>query len=341
MFTSNALCTKAKSMYGKRIQESEYHELCKKESVQDIVDYLKNHPGYALAMKSSTSTQFHRKQLEQSLQLEYYTRVVKLLKYVPKSKKEFYLQSIKMIEIRLVLDKILSLLSNDKNFDISAVPHVIEKFLRFDLSALVGAVSIDELKMVISKLKINHLLDYKIIDSIELYSKIENDLMLNYYDEYVNLINRDFKKSEQIQLLDTLYTNIELKNIEKIYRMKSYYDVSDIELENSICLTYSRLSKDVLNNLMECDIKDFFKILSSSKYSKYLDDDDYVYIEYLTENIKYNIARRCMRFSNKAPLIFMSYCILQQVEINNLKHIIEGVRYNEDFNNIVDFLIYM
>ena len=36
-----------------------------------------------------------------------------------------------------------------------------------------------------------------------------------------------------------------------------------------------------------------------------------------------------MRFSNSAPLVYMTYSILQRIEIDNLKHIVEGIRYNQ------------
>jgi V/A-type H+-transporting ATPase subunit C len=47
-----------------------------------------------------------------------------------------------------------------------------------------------------------------------------------------------------------------------------------------------------------------------------------------------------MRFSNSAPLVYMTYCILQRIEIDNLKHIIEGIRYNQPVSKIENTLIY-
>ena len=45
-------------------------------------------------------------------------------------------------------------------------------------------------------------------------------------------------------------------------------------------------------------------------------------------------------FSNSAPLVYMTYCILQRIEIDNLKHIIEGIRYNQPVSKIENTLIY-
>ena len=80
-------------------------------------------------------------------------------------------------------------------------------------------------------------------------------------------------------------------------------------------------------------------LYTSSKYKLYIGDKDYTYIEYYVEEIKYNIAKRYMRFSSNAPLVYLTYSILQKVEIDNLKHIIEGIRYKRDASSIEEMLI--
>ena len=73
---------------------------------------------------------------------------------------------------------------------------------------------------------------------------------------------------------------------------------------------------------------------------QYMDDKEFAYIEYYADSIQYNIAKRYMRFSNSAPLVYMTYSILQRIEIDNLKHIVEGIRYNQPVSKIENTLIY-
>ena len=40
--SSNALCAKAKAMYGNRLKEESYSELCRKQTLGDMVAYLKS-----------------------------------------------------------------------------------------------------------------------------------------------------------------------------------------------------------------------------------------------------------------------------------------------------------
>ncbi|MCD8028652.1 MAG: V-type ATPase subunit [Erysipelotrichaceae bacterium] len=69
-------------------------------------------------------------------------------------------------------------------------------------------------------------------------------------------------------------------------------------------------------------------------------DDEFVYIEYFTGKIQYNLAKRYMRFSTDSALVFMTYRLVLQVEVDNLKHIIEGLRYHEPASQITSMLIY-
>lgn len=337
VLSSNAIGAKAKAMYGKRIQNETYHTLCNKENVHELISVLKTLPAYKNLFKNKQTTTLHRSQLEQLLQQSYYINIEKMLKYVPRKNKSFYLQIIYLIEIRLILDKLLQFIYPENTM--TQIPTILEKYIRFNLNDFMKCTSLNQLKEIIYKVKVDRYLNYEEIESISVYHQIEKDLMNYYYDQYVQCIQSTFKGKRQKELLDILITSIELKNIEKMYRLKVYYEVENID--EYIQLKYSRLSKELIEELKTCTKEDFLHVLSKSKYQKYCDQDDFVYIEYYTEMVKYHIAKRFMRFSNDAPVVFMTYCLLQQIEINNLKHIIEGVRYQKDPYNIKQFLIYM
>ena len=162
-----------------------------------------------------------------------------------------------------------------------------------------------------------------------------------YYENIVETIKKHFKGNVQKDLLNILYTSIELKNISKIYRYKQYFHESEDSIRSSLFLQYSRLPKDMMNRLIAASgPKEVLSLLSTSKYNFYMDDKEFAYIEYYADSIQYNVAKRYMRFSNSAPLVYMTYCILQRIEIDNLKHIIEGIRYNQPVSKIENTLIY-
>ena len=64
-------------------------------------------------------------------------------------------------------------------------------------------------------------------------------------------------------------------------------------------MEYSRIPKSVMFELIETkDASEFLKKLSKIRpYKLYVDNQEFVYIEYYTEKIRYNFTRRFMRFS--------------------------------------------
>ena len=150
-----------------------------------------------------------------------------------------------------------------------------------------------------------------------------------------------YKGKKQKDLLNVLYTMIELQNITKIYRLKKFFNATPAHIEETLFMEYSRMPKSVMADLIAApDADSLLKKLSESQYKFYVDEKEYVYIEYYAEKIKYNLAKRYMRFSTDAALVYMTYEIILNIEIDNLKHIIEGIRYGEPASSIEKMLIY-
>lgn len=339
--SSNALCAKAKAMYGGRLSQEEYLDLIRKQSIGDVISYLKAQTSYAESLKDINVRHAHRQQVEDCLNAEYYRRCARLVKYADKSNQEFYMFEIVGVEINLIMKKMISLKAKEKmSFDLS-IPEYLAKKTSFNIYGLINIESFDELVKYLQRTRY-----YKVLKTIDFQLPVDlNEIYIEfqrlYYDNVVSIIKSHFRGKVQKDLLNILYTSIELKNITKIYRYKEYFHESEEEIRKSLFLEYSRLPNAIIDQLIKADSsKEVLAILARSSYHLYFDDNDYTYIEYCVEKIKYNIARRYMRFSNNAPLVYMTYCILQRIEIDNLKHIVEGIRYNQDSSKIEANLIY-
>lgn len=339
--SSNALCAKAKAMYGGRLSQVEYLDLVRKQSIGDVISYLKAQTNYSEALKDINIRHAHRQQVEDCLNKEYYRRCARLLKYADKSNLDFYMYEIVGVEIDLIMNKMYSLKAKEKNsFDLS-IPEYLAKKTSFNIYGLINIENYTDLLKYLERTKY-----YKILKDIDFQVSVDlNDVYIRlqrfYYENIVSIIKSHFKGKLQKDLLNILFTSIELKNITKIYRCKEYFHESEEQIRSSLFLEYSRLSKSIIDQLIKATYsKDVLTILAESPYHLYFDEKEYTYIEYCAEKIKYNIARKYMRFSNNAPLVYMTYCILQKIEIDNLKHIVEGIRYNQDTSKIEANLIY-
>lgn len=342
-FSSNAISAKARAMYSHRITDVQYDELLKKRSVNDVLNYLKSETSYSEALADVKETNIHRKELESLLDEESFSRISKLMYYVPKKDVKFYSLGVIRQEINLIITKV-SLLNSDsqENYDMD-LPGYLVKYASFNIY---GLLNIDSYTALCSYLKNTMyypaLVDHMPEDDEKVdINLLEYDLKRTFYHYFVDTIKKLFKGQKQKDMLTIVYTWIELENICKIYRLKKYFNASPDTIRSSLVMEYSRLPAKMVDELIEAkDVKEMLKLLAESPYKIYVDDKEFVYIEYYRSKIVYNLAKRYMRFSTDPALVYMTYLILHEIEIDNLKHIIEGLRYGESADYIKAMLIY-
>lgn len=342
-FSSNAILAKARSMYSHRLTEQNYEELLKRRSINDLVAYLKSETAYSGILADLKEVNIHRGQLEALLNKEIFLRLDRLMRFASKKELEFYRLGVMELEIQLILTKARLIVSDYYTGYEIEIPEYLNKYASFDLYGLLAINDYDSLLLLLKGTKYyDALLKYKPEDDERFDSNmLELELKHIYYAQYVDVVNKLYRGKKRKDLLTMINTSIELQNITKIYRLKKYFNASPDQIRETLFMEYSRIPKSVMYELIETkDASEFLRKLAESPYKLYVDDHEFVYIEYYTEKIRYNLARRFMRFSTDSALVYMTYKIVYQVEIDNLKHIIEGLRYGEAPSQIEAMLIY-
>ena len=107
--SSNTISAKAKSMYGKRLTDTDYKDMLRRNSVSDIAAYLKENTAYQTALSQIDTHNIHRGQLENLLMRELFNKYTKLCRYNFTGDNDFYNYLILQYEIEQILKCILSL----------------------------------------------------------------------------------------------------------------------------------------------------------------------------------------------------------------------------------------
>lgn len=330
-FSSKAIMTKAKAMYGKRLTAEQYKELVHKRTVAEVAEYLRSETSYADALSSIQPTEIRRGQLENLLSKSFFDRYNRLLAFNTAPDSGYYRYIIKQLEVEQLLQMIRLLNSGRADEYITQYPEFMDKYAGFSLMGLAKVRSFDDLLALLAGSPYQSILMRcrpRVGEMID-YTACEMAMMNYYYTDIERIIDASFTGATKRELHEIFDTTIELKNITTVYRLKKYFpDATEQYIKSCIMPRWNRIPERVLDSLIACrDAEEFIKKLTSSPYARFLGSKDYVFIEYSGLRIRYNMCKRYLRFAASAPTAFTAYMVLCEIESANITCIIEGIRY--------------
>ncbi|MEG0077112.1 V0D/AC39 family V-type ATPase subunit [Anaerorhabdus sp.] len=340
---AGALTAKAKAMFGKRIRTEDYQAMLQKKTVAEVASYLKNDTYFNEVLAGINEKSIHRGQLEALIRQDLFQRFSSLMRYANSPKGGFYRYGIIENEIHQILNCIRSFESKDYMQFIEKMPTYLELQTSFKISDLAKVRSFDELLDVISHTDYAPIVrQFKTVHGEDFdFTGCESALRNYYFDTVLKIIDSDFSGKEKEDLRDIFLTQIELENITKIYRLKKYFETPSNRIKELISPVHLRFSKKDLDYIIDnCSADELFDYLSKSAYKNYTDNQRFIYIEYHTKKINYNINRRHLAFSNNPDIVLLSYMLLSETEVQNIVDIIEGIRYRIAPEKIERLLIY-
>ncbi|MFZ9139479.1 MAG: V-type ATPase subunit [Bacilli bacterium] len=342
---NNAIVAKSKAIYGNNLKAQQFIELSEKKSLADFVLTLKNHPQFKESFSGIQEQLIRRNQLETILKKISLQQVIRIMKYAVGKEQPFFYQPIMSLEIDFILSMIRYFFdtSEDKKVPLQDIPVFVIQHSKLPYDDLIKATKfsdfINYLKGTIYESILN---PYRLATSDNFpFSLIEGKFYELRYEVifehiqhfYTGQTNHNLKKMYQIK--------IELDNISKIYRLKKFYQATPEMIKPLLMLNYSRIKPSIWDEILA--IKDPEKVLTflrQSSFSTLKGDDEYVYVEYDVERIKFNLAKRYLYYSSNPAEVYAAFLILEEIEQINLTNIIEGIRYNLDSNDIRKILIY-
>jgi len=341
--STQALAAKAKAMYGAHLTKTDYEELLRKRSVQEIAGYLKNETHYDKILEGINESSIHRGYLEVLIRQRLFFDFVQLIRYGETQNHKFYQYGILQLEIKQILMTLRFLKETEKGGQISQLPLFANKMTSFDLQKLVNVNAYDELLSTLKETpyyKILVPLKPKANEELD-YTACEIALNTYYHTAVLSYIEKEFTGLAKEQVLDVFNTQIELDNITKIYRLKKYYKSTPEDIIKVLHPTYVKIPKKLLHKWIETKSADeFIEALSTTSYKSAINRKDFVYIEYHMDSIMYNINKHFIRFATDPNVVMIAYMNLLEIETRNIIDIIEGVRYKVETDKIAKLLIY-
>ena len=340
-FASNAVLSKARAMYGKRIKEKNYNELLMCKSVTEIALYLKHKTPYENVLKVMDENDIHRGKLEEILRQQLFYDFARLGRYDLSVGEKFFSYLISRAEIERIMHSLMFFKSEKSGTYNYPLPKIFESHTKIDLNKLSNIRNYsDFLEAIKNSPYYKVLLPLKLEDDTDVdITKIETALYTYLYKIMFDMIDSNLKGTNKAEMKDLFNSYIDLSNLVRISRMKKNYNLSSDYIKSSI-LKFGNLKKQQLQDFINAkDNGQMFKDMQNTKLGKKWLSNSEKIDDNAPKNMRFKKCTHYIRFSKSPPVVLMSYIFLKEIELLNITNIIEGVRYKVPAERIRAFLI--
>lgn len=328
-YASNAILSKARAKYGRRLTEKDYQSLFSCQTVSEAVSYLKNSTHYSQILLKVNETDVHRGQVEMLLRRQLFYDFASLCRYEISVGEHFSEYIIERYEIDQII-RFLTLLGSESAREyLYALPMYFDKHTSIDLQALANAGSYSDFLKIIS-----HSRYFKVLEPFTPkngapldIAGIEHELYRHLYANVFNIIDKYTKGSEQKELRSLFDKIVDYNNFVRILRLKKYFKMNPDEIKANL-LPFGTLSKKSIDAMANAESsKDVFAIMQGTMTGKSILKMEYGYVGEISLLARYVTARKQINFSVYPSVVLLSYMFITETELSNVINIIEGIRY--------------
>lgn len=316
--TEAAVYTKIRTRFGKRLSFDDYIKLANLSLVREIAEHLKN-TKFSDSLKDYTYVELHRGKLENVLYTHSLFDGYSACMYDKAIGDSLSFLILQKEEIDELISFLCCLKAGEPSNYILNLSLAKNKLAELDLSALSRVSSIGELKTFLRGTRY-----YKYISSLltDDFSVREIDLALK--KAFYRSAERRIRASGAAEgALKILFLKAEIEDINLYFRALNFFPNSLKKIRPYLINRPALLKKSESVKLFSCtDIDSFNQILLDSKYSGEIQSSGELSVRLFIKALIKNI-----HFSSDPFLVLLSYIFYLEEEYNDLKTIIESVRY--------------
>jgi V/A-type H+-transporting ATPase subunit C len=340
--SSNAILAKSRAMYGKRLTFQSYNDLSGCKSVADIAAYLKNRTFYSDIFEGVSLTGIHRGQLELLLSKHAFRQFELLCKYELSIGQDFYKYFITRNDIDMILTCVRLLNTGNPEDFLLYMPVFFGEYTKIDQVKLAKVRSIDDLLDALDGTEYRAVIEPFAVNFDAIKGKLNIEAALNRYkfESLKKIAEKDFRGKQAKEVIEVFKIQNDIRVIINIYRLKKMIGADKDVIKQFIMPEVSRLPVKKLKAIAEsANENEMLERLKATVYGKVLNITDFDYFEDAAQRYLYKWSLKMLRFSTNPTVVMFCYVFLLENEINNITHIIEGIRYGFPSADIRDMLI--
>lgn len=338
--SAGALTAKAHAMYGDILGADIYREALSCRSIAELAAFLRDHTAYASVFGDLARVRIQRARFEALLRKYTMTRIASLAAAEKALGGSLYRALIMDYDAELLITCAEYLGSEGVGESLQFVPAFYRENSQLNERELFRAHNLDELDAALDGTPYNRLLDG--FRAGAPFSVRALELLV---DECVNtrteqLIQDNYSGETRSALLENLRMRADMKTVESLYRMKTYYPDADARRTGVLSNTVTAFTENERTALLECrDAAALTQVLKRSVYGKLPGLFKAGVIEHKTNEAMLRAHIHQLRYSTIPQVVLVSFVGIQANEMTNLVHISEGIRYGLSPEEIAAFLV--
>lgn len=338
---SNAVIAKARAVFGHSLSAEDYIQLSSKESVSDVCTYLKQTARYGAALSAINPQTVRRGQLEAILKRSIFDIFESFHRFDFTESKKFFEYIVMQQEIDVILSALQAISSGNSESYIARLPMFLTKHSQTDLAALGTAKNYVEAAGFLIGTTFAKPIGALLINAAESgklnISECERRLYTQYYMTVLKTAEKNFSGGEKKELKRVILRSIDMQNVVMLYRYTRFLGADSGTIKEKLIPFKYRLSDEVIERLTAQ--KDIAKIAAELETIGYKSNDTPDTVEQLTERISLDSLRKTMRLSQSSAVVYFAFAECLGIELNNIKTLIEGVRYGLSGSEILEMIV--
>lgn len=335
----SGIVTKVRAMEAKLLTKEQFNEIMGMGSVPEVVTYLIQNTVYREILENLDPSLVHRGNIEKLLILSLYGDYTKIYRFCTLDQRKILRLYLKRHEVELI-NYCLRIVINhyQEPFDLNHKKAFFDRYSQISIDKLIHARTTDEL---IENLKGTEY--YGTLKKLRDGGKatlFDYDLTLNlYYFTSMWKGHKKILKDKELELFERDYgTQINMLNIQWIYRAKKYFSLSPPDIYALLIPVQYKMRTELMKEMVEApDLETFQKAVEKTSYARHYDFGQNLTVEKMYTDYLYYLYTTDRRRNPYSIASINTYLFLKEEEIKKLTTVMECVRYGVSPDEIMEY----
>ena len=321
--THAAANAKAKVILGSLLTEDDFTKLIQLETADAVKSYLLSKTHY---QKMTTTVNDDTEAFEILLKKYFFTAYEKFFLFYVDAYRNFFKAMLNRYEVENLKLFIRTLNRGESVRGISEHLLFSARYSNLDYEALLTARTIEDLMSILKGTLYYDTIRIFIDEPPEQMSfHMEMALDRSYFNRLYEAINK-LKKRDRLMMLDLLGINVDILNIQWIYRGRKYFDISSEELFNFTLNAGKLYDYKALKAFCYMDLEAYKSVIEASDYGEIFKDKPYMLERAMEKHLFYRLDDFIKHAENSIawPVVLI---FKFEYEVRDLYTILEAKKY--------------